>query len=304
MQRKAAAYNQSDPLKWDERLRCISLVGVYSRPVLDIIGLSDAAFAHAFIEDDLAQRLRRNGYKLMLCRDTWVCHDHDVTNISPREWEVMSYGRSVYREKYHGLDAWDDVLNMEFELLHPLSLHPFEMKPLTILVAEGRCGTPVLEVRNHLHRRGLPKAEIHAFTTRAKYFADLQAVADTVQCGCIERLYTYYADEMFDVAVLCEPSNVYLSPADIVSMLRSLLKPGGLLLYKVLEADGVSERVRQVIKGEEGALSPDGVSEDTIQAVKAEEGASPADSVSEGTIQAVKSQADTSDREAQAPQED
>ncbi len=78
MQLKAAEYNKSDPRKWEERLRCISLIGVYSRPVLDIIGLSDAAFLHDFTEDDLAARLRLGGYKLML----WGGPGFAMTTIS------------------------------------------------------------------------------------------------------------------------------------------------------------------------------------------------------------------------------
>ncbi|MDR2357359.1 MAG: glycosyltransferase family 2 protein, partial [Oscillospiraceae bacterium] len=77
MQKKAAKFNNSDPSKWDERLRLISLLNIMRRDVLDIVGTYDPAFVHDFAEDDLAIRLRRAGYKLVLCGDTWIHHDHD-----------------------------------------------------------------------------------------------------------------------------------------------------------------------------------------------------------------------------------
>lgn len=251
MQIKAAAYNQSDPLKWDERLRCISLIGLYSRQVLDIVGLSDAAFMHAFIEDDLAKRLRYNGYKLMLCRDTWVCHDHDRSLLSEEQVKadevISAYGRSVYREKYHGIDAWEDVLNFEFNLLHPFATYPFGAEALKVLLIDSRCGTPALEIRNHLHWRGLPRPEIYAFTTQAKYYADLQAVTDDVRCDRIAFLQDHYQEASFDVAVLCEPSGVQAQPPEVTQVMQRLLKNKGLLLYKMREEDGGEEHIVQVI---------------------------------------------------------
>jgi hypothetical protein len=251
MQRRAAAHNISDPLKWEERLRCISLIGIYSRPILDTVGLGDAAFLHDFTEDDLALRIRRAGYRIILCRDTWVCHDHDFRNTPPDElgafYTRLDYGRAAFREKYRGLDAWDDVLNFEIELLAPLDVHPFGNEPLSILTVDARCGTPVLEARNRLRRRGLTETQSFAYTTHAKYYADLLSVAEEAHCSPIERLADFFAEAQFDIVAICEPVNLYPEPAALMRDLLRVTKPQGLLLYKLRNAfDGSDHAFRQI----------------------------------------------------------
>ncbi|MDR1705037.1 MAG: glycosyltransferase [Clostridiales bacterium] len=240
MQEKAAAYNQSDPSQWEERMRLISLISIFSRPVLDIVGISDPAFPHDFIEDDFSTRLRRSGYKLMLCRDTWICHDHDFFNYEdkdPAAFRVsLDTGREIYRNKYHSIDGWDDILNFEFALLAPLYTHDFPGGIISALVADGRCGAPALELRNLLKKVGVTDVELRAFTTKAKYFADLQTVCESVDCDRIAYIRSHYTNEAFDVIALCGPINCYPEPFEVLKDVYSLLKPGGILLFKLRNA--------------------------------------------------------------------
>ncbi len=252
MQAKAAVYNQSDPLKWEERLRCISLIGVYSRPVLDTVGLGDTAYLHDFTEDDLAERLRRAGYKLLLCRDTWVCHDHPISGYTATELAALrvsaTYGRTVFQQKFPGLDAWDDSMNFEFALLSPLDTHGFGPDTLKILVVDPRCGTPVLEIRNRLRRRGLLKTETHAFTTKPQHYTDLLVLADTVRCDRVQFLEEYYSKESFDIIVLCEPVDAYPDVNDVMMSVDRLLKRGGMRLHKLRDNEGGGEQAFLFIK--------------------------------------------------------
>ncbi len=246
MQEAARAYNISDPSKWEERLRLISLIGVYSRPVLDIVGISDAAFPHDFIEDDFAARLRRSGYKLMLCRDTWVCHDHDFRNMEDKDAQAyrdsLSYGYTTYVHKYHGIDPWADFGNYEPLLLTPLKHLQLPQGRLRTLVIDPRCGTPVLELRNTLRQRGITDTESFSYTQDPKYLADLQAVS-SARCGKLDEIAAQLTAGSFDIAALCgtlPPSPK--SNAQINSLL-ALLRPGGYLLYKMTCEDNEYERV-------------------------------------------------------------
>ena len=73
---KAALFNKSNPAKWEEKIRLIPTAALYRREVFDTVGLYDAGFMHDFGDDDFTFRVRRAGYKLILCRDTFVHHDH------------------------------------------------------------------------------------------------------------------------------------------------------------------------------------------------------------------------------------
>jgi len=203
MQKQAALFNKSDPSKWEERMRLISVIGIWSRPVMDVVGRVDSAFVHDFGEDDICARIRRAGYKLMLCRDTWIHHDHDFRNLEDKDpikfQQSLDSGRTVYKDKYFGIDAWDDINNFEqsmFSLLKDIKIQDSNPR---VLVVDGRCGAPVLELRNHFRRQGITNVTSHAFITKAKYYLDSQTVADDVQCDRIDYIQSYYTEDIFDI---------------------------------------------------------------------------------------------------------
>lgn len=258
MQQKAAVFNQSDPGKWEERLRLITVMGIFSREILDNVGITDTAYLHDFGEDDFCVRMRRMGYKLFLCRDTWICHDHDFRNLEDKTQETfqasLEKGRSVYRAKYYGIDAWDDINNFEMMLLEPLDTArlPSEVKALTV---DGRCGTPVLEIRNRLRRRGITNVQSYAFTTSAKYYLDLQTTDAEVICDRIDFIQQHYTSGTLDVIILGEPINTYPMPIRLLQNLYDFLRPGGLLLFKVRNTDDYRAFLRSI--GMSVASDPD-----------------------------------------------
>jgi SAM-dependent methyltransferase len=197
---------------------------------------------HDFAEDDLAIRLRRAGYKLVLCGDTWIHHDHDFRNMEDKDPAAfqasLESGRAVYREKYRGIDPWDDISNFEFQLLAPIDAMKLpDGGGLSALCVDVRCGTPVLEIRNRLRRRGFTDVESSAFTTQAKYFPDLQTTGADVRCDRIDFIQSHYADGAFDIVALGEPLNTYPEPITLLQRLYNFLKPGGLLLFKLRNTD-------------------------------------------------------------------
>jgi GT2 family glycosyltransferase len=253
MQERAAAFNVSDPLRWNERVRLIGILGLFSREVLEAVGSVDPAFVHDFGEDDLSLRIRRAGYRLVLCCDTWVCHDHDFGGMGAEDQAryalSLQSGREIFAEKHRGLDAWDDTVNFEFGLLDPL--HTADLPPgnIRLLAVDPRCGTPLLEMRNHLRKRGRLDVESRAFTTQVKYYADLQAAAQTAVCDRIEYLAERCEPGAWHIVALCEPLDGYEKPLERLEALFSLLAPGGLLLFKLRSAQGFRAVLRLLGRG-------------------------------------------------------
>lgn len=274
MQEQAAENNISDPAKWEERIRLVSPIVLFSRPILDTVGMFDPIFIHDYADDDFSARMRRAGYKLILCRDTWICHDHDYGSVGAKDplayRRSLAYGAEVFRQKYHGIDPGDDFNNFEINLLFSLDTAQLNPGDLSTLTVDVRCGTPMLEIRNRLQMRKRVCHDSRAFTTQAKYFLDLQTVCDDVRCDRIEYLHTYYAQSSFDIIALGEPINTYPEPLALLQTLYNLLKPGGVLLFKLLNTEDYNAFLRASnLGGHEDPAMPVPLSRDkTVERLK------------------------------------
>lgn len=236
MQRKAAAYNQSDPQKWEQRVRLVAIIYLLKREVIDLIGFDDPGFFHDFEEDDLSVRVRRAGYKLMVCMDTFIHHDHDFRHGEDKDREQfqasLEAGRKNFMDKYHGLDSWEDMSNYEGYLNLDFQQGRLPAVP-EILGVDVMCGMPVLQIKNELRRRGIMKSGTMAFTTQAKHFLDLQTVCDDVVCDRMERLADFLENKSFDYIVLGNAVNTYAEIPRLLRLLLGALRPSGTLFLKL-----------------------------------------------------------------------
>ena len=233
MQVEAAKFNVSDSKKWQERLRLITLGTLYKKECIYAIGvpLSDVGFAHNFGDDDKTFRVRRAGYKAILAGDTWIHHDDNKANLSATQIKKMNddlaIGRQNFREKYFGIDAWDDVNNYIPEILPHITKKCTES--FTILGIDVRCGTPILEIKNKLREFDIFNAECCAATSEGKYFIDLQTIcgADNVVACHPDEVSNYFSLEAFNYIIIGENINEYPEPFRILKNVYSLLKKGG-----------------------------------------------------------------------------
>lgn len=239
MQKKAALFNQSDPKKWEERMRLINVVTLLKKEVIDATGFFDIGYFHDFSEDDYSARVRRAGYKLMLCGDTFVHHNHDFRNAERKDPQAyqnsLEVGRKGYSGKFHGIDAWEDINNFEPYMLHLLSREDIcHNSAPEILGIDVRCGTPILQIKNLLRSRGVFESYTTAFTRDAKYFYDLQVLTQgRASCDRIEYILDRYAPNSFDYVILGTPLNEYLEPIALLKKLLTITRQGGKLLFKL-----------------------------------------------------------------------
>lgn len=247
MQQKAAAYNRPDTSKWQERLRLITPLAVYRKECLLAIGLpvADMGFFHDFMDDDVVFRVRRAGYKAMLAMDTWVHHNHDVFRLEGKDpekfQESLDIGRSNFLEKYHGIDAWEDVNNFWMDMLAGLP-KPDTTECVRILGVDVRCGTPILDVKNYLHSMGMTEFELSAFTEDAKYLEDLNTFCNgIVSCDREEFFGNQYPSQYFDYIIIDKPINRFHEPQYMLNTAMRLLKPGGVLLLSHLNPFSIRE---------------------------------------------------------------
>ena len=239
MQKVAAQFNQSDPKKWEDRLRLITLGTVYRKEVLYCLGwpLWDAGFFHDFADDDVTFSVRRAGYRAVLARDTWICHDHNLQGGEEKDFsdfqKSLEIGRDNFKNKYLGIDAWDDVNNYLIPYLSCFSA-PHIRSMVKVLGVDTRCGMPILDVKNWLRRHNVFDTELSAFTQDAKYWIDLKTIcAGPVVCDREEFLLDSFPAEYYDYVVMDRPFNRYHEPQKILNDAFSLCKKGGYVVCKL-----------------------------------------------------------------------
>lgn len=236
MQRKAKAYNISNSSKWHERLRMVTLGMLFTKECLYALGFphSDIGFLHDFGDDDISFRIRRLGYKLVLAKDTWVHHNHDYRNLEekdPVEFQrSLEIGRKNFNDKYLGIDSWNDVCNFIPEII-PSIKNPEEKNSCAILGVDVKCGTPILEIKNHLRSMSVFNPKCCAVTSEGKYVIDLQTVcgADNVICCSPENVCEKFEKDSFDYIIVGDSINEYAEPYKIIKNLYFLLKKTGQL---------------------------------------------------------------------------
>lgn len=248
MLEEGAKYNVSDPTKWEERLRLITIGTMYTRPCLDAIGsVFDVGFFHDFGDDDISFQVRRAGYKCILAGDTWVHHNHDLEARDQKKLlESISIGRRVFAEKYKGLDAWDDVNNFHKE--YTATIKDCKKDTPAILGIDVKCGTPILEIKNALRKLGKTEVEMQAYVQDAKYYFDLQTVcgAENVKCGSIEALLGKDVNQKFDYIIVGNSINTYANPQELLCTLAAKLNEGGKLYVSLKNVNNLISFAYQI----------------------------------------------------------
>jgi len=230
MQKKAAVFNQSDPKKWEERVRVIPTT-LLCRNSLYRLYQHDHALIYYFSDDDISFQYRRMGYKLMVCWDAFVYHGGSLLHKEPDKYrKTLEIGRELFRRKYFGIDAWNDTNDLN-EKMVPLLLKPCLEDPAEkshhILGVDVRCGQILLSTRNFLHRHGRGPAHLSACTREAKYWLDLKSICDgTVSCGNLS------GEDSFDEIIIGECINYYSSMEESIGTWIPRLKPQGRMVFR------------------------------------------------------------------------
>ena len=246
MQSVAEKYNLTNSTLWNERLRIVTLCTLFKKECLMAIGwpYCDGGFTHDFGDDDITFRVRRAGYKAILAKDTWIHHNHDFRNTEDKDpiefQKSIEMGRKNFREKYFGIDAWDDVNNFIPEYLSALKVTS-KTERARVLGIDVRCGTPILEIKNALRKFDIFDTECSAHTVDAKYTIDLQTVcgASNVFSGSINGFSESFEQNSFDYIVIGNDINTYSDPFRILKSAYKLLRTNGQLFFSLHNTNNI-----------------------------------------------------------------
>ncbi|MBU3143979.1 glycosyltransferase [Clostridium sp. CF012] len=217
----AVKYNISDKNKWEERLKLIGFCISFKREVIEKVGLLDERFTPGnFEDDDYSLRIRKSGYRLMLCKDTFIHHYGSVTFAeNPYEYyEVLKVNRKKFEEKW-GFN-WENYISYEIiKLIDKPKLEEFN-----VLEIGCGCGANLIEIKNIFKNANVYGIEPNINAREiAKTFAK-------IIIGNIEYCELSYEDKFFDYIIFSNIPDNLIEIRKFLKIVKEHLKEDGQVL--------------------------------------------------------------------------
>lgn len=97
----AKKYNAGNDKSWEERKRLIGFCLLIKREVINTIGLLDERFSPGnFEDDDYCFRMRKAGYRLILCKNTFVHHFGSISFSNSNYYELLKINKEKFEKKW------------------------------------------------------------------------------------------------------------------------------------------------------------------------------------------------------------
>ncbi|MFE5324104.1 glycosyltransferase [Paenibacillus sp. NPDC056579] len=221
MHQFALDYNQSNPLLWEERLKLIGYCLLIKKSVVDKIGLLDEQFTPGnYEDDDYSLQIRKAGYKLILCKDTFIHHFGSASFRENKAYNDLMYTNRLKFLKKWGFDPDSaQVINQEIAQLIRKPLH----QPLRILDIGCLCGGTLLQIKDHYRN-----AEIYGIEEKEPNRLSASLFAQTM--SNIHELALKFNEHFFDVIIITNPKDNH---SEQIRNLLAYLKPDGVLLAQM-----------------------------------------------------------------------
>lgn len=225
MQRFADSYNVSNPLSWEERLKLVGYCMLIKRTVIDEVGSLDERFTPGnYEDDDLSLRIRQAGYKLMLCKDTFIHHYGSVSFRENNKFgELLTINARKFEEKWGFNPNYSQHVRMEI-----IELMDFDLdQELNILEVGCACGGTLLKIKDKYKKSKLYGMELNRNSAKvASLIADVSAAN-------IEKEELSYPAAFFDVIIFADVLEHLYDPWLVLENMKRYLKPDGKLLISL-----------------------------------------------------------------------
>ena len=201
-------FNKSDKNKWEERLRLIGFCLLIKKEVVQKIGYLDELFALGnYEDDDYCLRIRKIGYRLLLCKDTFIFH---VGSASFSKLKLEKFNKILEENREKFINKWDIDPNqiMPIRIDFTNLVKEFKKDDLTLLyIGCSTCGT-LLDIKNNL-----PNANLFGIEPNEKLVVNTAHFAN-VKIGGIEKI-TEFDEDFFDYIIFDLPSFSNFSLLDL-----------------------------------------------------------------------------------------
>ncbi|MGL4877026.1 glycosyltransferase family 2 protein [Paraclostridium dentum] len=188
-------YNQSDTSKWEERLRLIGFCMLIKKEVVNKIGVLDELFNMGnYEDDDYSLRIRKSGYRLLLCKDTFIFHLGSAS-FSKLEEDRFRKLLESNRQKFN--DKWNMDPHMFMQIRKDLTgiVKEFNKSDIKLLyIGCGSCSN-LLDMKNEL-----PDSKLYGIEPNENLVINVSHFAD-IKIGNEQRVDEYEKD-FFDYVII------------------------------------------------------------------------------------------------------
>ncbi|WP_435922714.1 glycosyltransferase [Paenibacillus sp. DYY-L-2] len=219
-------FNQSDSTKWEERLKLVGFCFLVKRAVIDQVGMLDERFTPGnYEDDDFSIRIRKAGYKLILCKDTFIHHYGSVSfgNNAATFRKLLNENAKKFEDKW-GFNP-DYSQGIRFDISSMIDSNPSE--PINVLEVGCACGGTLLHIKNTYKNSNLYGIELNdAAASIAGLIAD-------VRNEDIEKEGLSYPDNFFDYIIFGDVLEHLYDPWKVLTRIKRYLKPEGKVIASI-----------------------------------------------------------------------
>lgn len=222
----AQEYNISNTEKWHETIMLIGFCLLIKSEVIEQIGLLDERFTPGNYEDnDYCFRIKKAGYSLILCRDTFVHHYANVSfNKDPNLFaEVLITNREKFKEKWKFIPFYYHHIRKH---LLALVKEPKE-KELKVLDVGCGLGNTLLEFKNRYKNTSIYGIELN------RAVGEIAQTHGDVIIGNIEEINLDFDEGYFDYMILGDILEHLVEPYETIMKLKRHLKKDGYMLISI-----------------------------------------------------------------------
>lgn len=212
---------------YEEKIKLTGFALFIKRNVINKIGLFDEIYGIGnFEDDDISVRILQEGYKLILCHNSFIFHygSQSFSKISQDYAELFFTNHRLFKEKWgfniiYYSSARDEIISLIKNIPSTKEIN----------VLEIGCGA------------GATLARIKYLWPNAKTYgveivedvAKLASNYSDIICGDIESLNLPYENEFFDIIICGDVLEHLRTPEETLRKLYYLLKSGGNLLASI-----------------------------------------------------------------------
>lgn len=220
----AISNNITNNNSYDQRVKLVGFAMLIKRNVLDKVGLLDERFTPGnYEDDDLSLRIIIEGYKLLLCKDSYI---HHFGSVSFRE-NADRYNELLSRNSDKFMDKWgtrsEELTKIDFEIINKIKKENEEK--FEVLYVNCKSFATLLEIKKRYRN-----CKIYVVREKGilnKLFSNL---AD-IQNGDIEQLN--FEQQKFDYIILNNVLEKCDKPKKTLKHIKKYLNPNGKIVIKV-----------------------------------------------------------------------